>query len=274
MAIILMGVAWHLLIKGASESPRLADSIRATGLEVFVDATIPTGSVGGELLRIAYARNKMGVSIWSALAAAVVLRVLVAGVLSSLLAIAAYMGLARLGGMWLLLAASITAIIAVAALSARPAALVGLVPARYRPLAESVLRPLSSLMRSKLTPVALAFVAAEISSSATTQVLAFLALGYRIPYYLVLLAYPIYDVLVALPTGIPGSFGIADVGTSLIYASFGVAWSEALAAMIATRVICLIADAALGLPTFVLEGRHLAPPPEIMSALRGEGRRG
>ncbi|MGB9733420.1 MAG: lysylphosphatidylglycerol synthase transmembrane domain-containing protein [Conexivisphaera sp.] len=274
LAIVLTGLAWHNIIGGISPRPRAVDSIKATGLEIFVDATIPTGSVGGELLRITYAYNKMGISVWNSLAAAVVLRVMVAGVLSSLLAAAAYMGLAHLSEMWILLVASLAAIAIISVVAAFPSKIAKLAPGRYRTIADAVLGPISKALRSRGAIIALALVAAEIMSSAATQMLAFSALGARIPYYFVLAAYPIYDVLVALPTGIPGSFGVADVGTSLIYASFGVGWPTALAAMISTRVVCLIADAALGLPTFLTDGRHMAPPSDLrgmLSSLRSGG---
>ncbi len=267
LAIVLTGLAWHSIVSGISRRPRAADSIRATGLEIFVDATIPTGSVGGELLRITYAYNKMKIPVWDSVAAAVVLRVMIAGVLSSLLAVAAGMGLARLSEMWLLLAASLAAIAAISIVAAFPSKVVGLVPDRYRAVASAAVGPVSAALRSRAAATALAFVASEILSSSATQMLVFSALGARIPYYYVLAAYPIYDVLVALPTGIPGSFGVADVGTSLIYASFGVGWPTALAAMISTRVVCLIADSLMGLPTFVSDGRHMAPPPELRELL-------
>ncbi|MGC8970005.1 MAG: lysylphosphatidylglycerol synthase domain-containing protein [Conexivisphaera sp.] len=266
-AIALTGLAWHSIVRGMSFRPRPLDSVKATGLEVFVDATIPTGSVGGEILRITYAYNRMGIPIWNSVAAAVVLRVLIAGVLSSLLAAAALAGLARSSGMWILLAASIAAIAAVSALAVSPRRAAMLAPGRYRALAEAAIGPISSALRSWGAAAGLGFIAAEILSSAAAQMLVLHALDVRIPYYFVLAAYPIYDVLVALPTGIPGSFGVADVGTSLIYAALGVSWPKALASMVSTRVVCLIADSALGLPVFALEGRHLAPPRDLRALL-------
>jgi uncharacterized membrane protein YbhN (UPF0104 family) len=268
-AIALTGLAWHNIVRGMSLRPRAVDSVKATGLEIFVDATIPTGSVGGELLRITYAYNKMRIAIWNSVAAAVALRVMIAGVLASLLASAAYMGLARLSDMWFLLIASVAAIAVVAVVAAFPSRVIGLAPGRYRALAENAIGPISAALRSRNALLALGFVVAEIMSSAATQMLAFSALGVRIPYYFVLAAYPLYDVLVALPTGIPGSFGVADVGTSLIYASLGVGWPAALAAMMTTRIVCLISDAAMGLPVFLLEARHMVPPPDIKDILLG-----
>jgi uncharacterized membrane protein YbhN (UPF0104 family) len=271
-AIALTGLAWHSIVRGMSLRPRAVDSLKATGLEIFVDATIPTGTLGGEFLRITYAYNKMRIPIWNSVAAAVVLRVLIAGVLASLLASAAYLGLARLSAMWLLLAASAAAVAAVAAVAAFPSKAASLAPGRYRALAEEAIGPVAAALRSKGAIAALGLVFAEIASSATAQMLAFSALGIRIPYYFVMVAYPIYDVLLALPTGIPGSFGVADVGTSIIYASLGVRWPAALAGMIATRIVCLISDAAMGLPVLLLEAGRMAPPADIWRALRGEGR--
>ncbi len=273
-SMLLFGAAWHELLRALSLFPKPSDSIKASLLSIFGDITIPSASISGEFMRVAYARNKMSIPTHKAIASVTVHRFLYMvsfillllagfvtlgispGPLETLYAIISVIGLILLGLTMVAPEMMITKIRKV--LNVLPVA--EGIREKAADSMENIAIGLAEIRGSRGNMVtAFAAMLAQWMGGAAGQMAVFYSLGYSISYSLVLAVYPVYVMLTVSSVGIPGSIGVVETGMSLAYIAVGVPRAIAVAAVLLSRALVLSTDLTITFAIFLRESRHIRP---------------
>jgi uncharacterized protein (TIRG00374 family) len=73
----------------------------------------------------------------------------------------------------------------------------------------------------------------------TIPYVVFLALDYEVPYFLILVAYPVYSLSYMIPVGIPAMLGVVESAMTATFIALGVAPAIASSVSILTRVVAV-----------------------------------
>ncbi len=252
-AVTSFAAGWYLIVRASKHEISLRASVKASAMAILGDVALPSAGAGGEALRITYASTKLGLPAKDALSVGLLQRMLVASSLAALIAPGSLSGILPETASYTLLVGSSMAIVIVLALATFPHAFLPLSKrlGRLGRTVEGVVEGMGSTARSRAIPVAAGLALLQTMLSSLAQAMALTSVGSRPPILMVLLAYPVYAVLLAVPTGIPGSIGIADSGTSAIYAASGIPWHMALSGVLMYRMISIAVDAAFVIPALI-----------------------
>ena len=252
-AVMSFAVGWYLIVRASRHDISLMASVKASAMAILGDVALPSAGAGGEALRITYASTRLGLPARDALSAGFLQRMLVASSLAALIVPGSLSGILPEAVSYILLAGSSMAIAIVLALAAFPHAFLPLAKrlGRLGRTLEEIVEGVASAARSRIVLAAAGLALLQATLSSLAQAMALASVGFRPPILMILLAYPVYAVLLAAPTGIPGSIGIADSGTSAIYAASGIPWHAALSGVLMYRIVSVAVDAAFVIPALI-----------------------
>lgn len=268
--MLLFGLTWYMLLRIVEKGVSLKDSISISLVSLFGNIMIPTGSVTGEIIRLALSKKKLKMGFSKALASVLVHRIV------NLMAFVPFLALS-LALFW----ASGSSNIEVLTVMVLALAVIGggLFPLRYfsksRMLqvyayraSEKILKTFkrwnsesSSIIEynvgefsrsldkifSKPHVVMLSFVVflGHWASAITIPYIVFLSLGYEVPYSLILAAYPIYSLSYMIPVGIPAMLGVVEASMTATFVALGISPAIASSASILTRIIAVWFEVAV-----------------------------
>jgi len=258
------GLAWFVLLRSVEKRALLKDCISISLVSLFGDIMIPTASVTGEVIRLTLAKRKMGIGLNKTLASVLVHRIL------NLMALMPFLLLGLISfrldrsndvGFLILL---VLALMAVG---------VGLPLLRYfsksKTFQEYVYRASQKFLttfrrwddklsiavehninefcqvldkifsRPQTLALSFAMFLGQWGAAMTIPYVVFLALDYEVPYFLILVAYPVYSLSYMIPVGIPAMLGVVESAMTATFIALGVAPAIASSVSILTRVVAV-----------------------------------
>jgi uncharacterized protein (TIRG00374 family) len=289
--MLSFGFAWFALLRSVEKGTSLKDCIAISLVSLFGDIMIPTASVTGEVIRLTLAKNKMGIGLNKTLASVLVHRTLNLMALIPFLLLGLISSrLDKFNGVEL----SILLILALMAVGVGLPLLRHL--SRSKAFQEYMYRASQrfltafrrwddrtsvvvehninefcqalDIMFSRPQALALSFtiLLGQWGAAMTIPYVVFLALNYEIPYFLVLVAYPVYSLSYMIPVGIPAMLGVVESAMTATFVALGVAPAIASSASILTRVVAVWFEVVVtGSVTFLYSA-------DILRGLFGLGR--
>lgn len=271
-SIVFFAFAWVAAAKAAGVEIGFIEGFVASVLSLMADKLVASASVSGELVRLAYVRSKRSAGYAEFLATIVVHRFLYNVAFIFLLAIAS-IDIAARGALpravSIVTAMAITSTLIASYVLMRPESLKGVsrrlanyadravarlysvhslnLGERVDSFVEAVARSVGGAWRKRgyMALATLLMLLQWLAGALEFSVL-FIAIGYDVDFWVVLLAFPLHCYLTALPVGIPAALGVTEVGTLLILSAFGVERSAAMAVTILVRFVEVWFELALG----------------------------
>jgi len=301
-AIVFFALAWVVVAKAVGVRIGAADGLVASILGLVADKLVASGSVSGELVRLAYVRRRSRADYASLLATIVVHRFLynvaflallavasadlaarrampravlaVAGLGLASMAVASYVlvRLESLRGVFGFLAERVGGLVA----RSNPV-LAGELAAKVDAFVASVVAHVRSALRKRAwMALGVALMLLQWIAGAAELGALFQSIGYPVDFWVLALAFPLHCYLTALPVGIPAALGVTEVGTLFVLAALGVERSAAMAVTVLVRFVEVWFELALGAIAAAVGGVALLRPGwrESIGLPRGEGREG
>ncbi len=269
--IFFYGFAWFFLVKSICKKIKLKDAILFVVVGWFGDMLIPAAFMTGEALRLYLLKKFYDVDYSRGLATVVVNRVLSA----IAFAIFVSVGLVFLfeGGKFLssdvikrgIFAISLAVIVIIVGLllvfridlvekySIKAFDYLGrsfgkIRLEKYQGKILSLIRSYKEsmdLLREKTSNILLGFIFLVIqwSLGVTIPYIFFLAVGYRMSFWALAIAYPIYGLADNLPVGIPANAGVLDIAMTSMFILLGAPKEVAVTVTLLTRSIIVLFEA-------------------------------
>ena len=278
-------LAWHAIVTSFDEEISVKDSVTAVLISIYGDILIPTASIAGEALRVAYAKKKMKLPMSHILSTIAVHRLLNLYTFVTLVLVCTAVLFARgelppqaLGFSLTMLVISIPLLIVLTALllnvgKASGAAykiLFFLEKRGHKRLSKALSKALEEMeriqesmdslkrKRYKLFVAYMLLIIQWVLGSLIPYVF-FRALGYEVDFLLMVLAFPLYGLIALVPVGIPGMLGVMDVSMISTFVLLGLDKEMSTAVAISTRLIIVVFELVFtGLITWLKGVKEIA----------------
>lgn len=286
--MISYGSAWYFLVRALHPAVRITKCVQGVMISIFGDILIPTASVTGEALRVAFANREFDLPYPEGFATTLVHRVLnvfafagVLGVSSTVLLLQGGLDpTLRLEVLILLLIVIIPGILGLVVLR-RPSVVTTIITRvsrrfAYHPRTAKFVQRLLGMMEDFERAIALIRVRFRVVLVAFTflifqwlfQILipyaflvgvsAALAPGRPIDYWtyfwLVALAFPLYGLVNLMPIGIPAMAGVLDSAMAGTFIFLGFTPEVAITTTLLTRVVIVLFESTLTGAVTILSG--------------------
>jgi uncharacterized protein (TIRG00374 family) len=285
--IVSYGSAWYFLVHTIHPTVRIRKCVQGVMISIFGDILIPTASVTGEALRVAFANKEFNLPYSQGFATTLVHRVLnvfafagVLGVSSIILLVGGGLppGL-RVEVFLLLIIVTIPEVLGVLVLR-RPSIVTKIVTSvsrlfAFHPRTERFVKRLLEIMedfekavslirvRIRVVLVAFAFLLLQwlfqilipyvflIGVSIALQVR---GIDYWTYFWLVALAFPLYGLVNLMPIGIPAMAGVLDSAMAGTFILLGFPPEVAITTTLLTRIVIVLFESTLTGTVTILSG--------------------
>ena len=280
IALVLAALLWHLSMKIVGIKIPFIESLKSTMISIFGDMLIPTGSVTGEAMRLAYLHNKVNLNVDRALAGLAIHRISYV-MLLALFSAVGMMYLPVHGGsseniyVAILMIAVFAFSLALIFIDRVEKIIIKFVKAVNRSLGKpenigqienrihrfvQEIKLGVSYVKKRKSILLLLLVVGTIQwvFAALMFYMVFVSLNnFEIGYIETLLIYPVYGTLTIFPVGIPASMGIVETGLTATYMALGVDKDTAVAATIITRGILVWYDSIVSGTVFFKSSKYV-----------------
>jgi|SRR5712692_2189497 len=285
--ILSYGSAWYFLVHTVHPSVRIGKCIQGVMISIFGDILIPTASVTGEALRVAFANKEFDLPYSQGFATTLVHRVLnvfafagILGVSSAVLLVEGGLPPAlRFEVFILLLLVTIPEVLGVIVLR-RPSVVTKIVTSVSRrfathPRTEKFVKRLLGIMqdfekavalirvRVRVVVVAFAFLILQwffqilipyVFLIGVSTALQLQGINYWTYFWLVALAFPLYGLVNLMPIGIPAMAGVLDSAMAGTFILLGFAPEVAITTTLLTRIVIVLFESTLTGTVAILSG--------------------
>jgi len=278
LAILMFILAWHVILSIVT-TVKFKHNFIATLLQIFGNIVIPSASLGGEILRVNYLKNRTNTNLEKLIASIAINRLQYGITMIAFIMIGLFFILLNgIFSLYIFLAFIIiiisTFIIYFLTFKSKviksfSAKIINFShkkfnrPKNYLEAIDKVNdfidkfdHWIKNITNNRLWFLGIFLMILQWLFSSLTIYLAFLAIHYKVNFTIIVFTYPIFVLLTVTPLGIPGNIGFLDLVMIGLYTKLGIDIVYATAATLIARSFMLLEDLLISVPFAIKHRKH------------------